>query len=92
MSKLLTTVAGGIFPGMFGGGGEAQQAPGSTIINNEAPKKPRTTRMPTETDPAMLEAAQRTRNAALARRGRLSTIMTDSSRDAVGSSGKSLGA
>jgi hypothetical protein len=91
MSKILTGVAGGIFPALFSGGGETPAA-GPTIITNEGPKKPRATRMPSETDPAMLEAAQRTRSAALQRRGRLSTIMTDSSRDTVGSSGRSLGA
>ena len=58
----------------------------------EAPAAPRVTRMPTETDPSIVTAAQRTRKAALARTGRLSTIMTDSTSDTVGSSGRTLGA
>lgn len=53
---------------------------------------PKPTRMPTETDPDILAAAQRTRKAALARRGRLSTIMTDQTQSVIGSSGKALGA
>ena len=39
--------------------------------------EPRAVRMPTETDPSVLAAGQRTRKAALARKGRLSTILTD---------------
>ena len=53
---------------------------------------PKVTRMPVETDPDILAAAQRTRKAALQRRGRLSTIMTDNTQSVIGSSGKSLGA
>lgn len=48
--------------------------------------------MPTETDPSILEAAKRTRRAALQRTGRLSTILTDQTGDAIGSSGQTLGA
>ena len=57
-----------------------------------APAAPKITRMPTETDPSIVEAAQRTRKAALNRTGRLSTIMTDQTGDVVGSSGQKLGA
>ena len=39
--------------------------------------EPKVVRMPTETDPDILAAGQRTRKAALARKGRLSTILTD---------------
>jgi hypothetical protein len=54
--------------------------------------KPKPVRMPVDDDPAMLEAARRTRKSAMQRRGRASTIMTDATGDIVGSSGKSLGA
>jgi hypothetical protein len=53
---------------------------------------PKVARMPVETDPSALAAAQRTRASALRRRGRQSTIMTDMGGDMVGSSGQSLGA
>lgn len=53
---------------------------------------PRTVRMPTEQDPNVLAAAQRTREAALRRSGRLSTIMTDATQRTTGSSGRKLGA
>jgi hypothetical protein len=56
------------------------------------PPKPRVIRQPTETDPSILAAAQRTRRSALSRRGRLSTILTDNTRDTIGSSGQALGA
>ena len=52
--------------------------------------EPRVVRMPTEQDPSVLAAAQRTREAMMKRRGRLSTIMTDNSD--IGSSGSKLGA
>jgi hypothetical protein len=55
----------------------------------QALPEPRVVRMPTENDPNILAAAQRTREAAMKRRGRLSTIMTDSD---IGSSGSKLGA
>lgn len=64
-------------------------APSVSIV---APEKPKPVRMPTEDDPEVLQAAQRTRRSALQRKGRLSTIMTDSLKDTVGSSGQSLGA
>lgn len=55
------------------------------------PAAPKPVRMPVETDPAVQQAAQRTRQAAMMRQGRLSTILTDQTR-AVGSSGTKLGA
>lgn len=54
--------------------------------------KPKPIRMASENDPAVLEAAKRTREAMLQRRGRLSTILTDMTKDTIGSSGKRLGA
>jgi hypothetical protein len=65
--------------------------PGQPAQPQEMPElpTPRPVRMPTETDPDMLAAAQRTRRSALRRRGRLSTIMTD--QDQTGSSGETLG-
>lgn len=53
---------------------------------------PKTVRMPTATDPEVIAAATRTRAAAQQRQGRLSTILTDSTRSSAGSSGQSLGA
>ena len=44
-------------------------------------------RLPVATDPDMLAAAQRTRAAALARKGRLSTILTDQNLGTVGAVG-----
>jgi len=55
------------------------------------PATPKPARMPVETDPAVQQAAQRTRQAAMMRQGRLSTILTDQTRS-VGSSGTKLGA
>lgn len=57
----------------------------------KAPPPPKPVRMPVETDPAVLAAADRTRNAAMQRQGRMSTILTDQTR-ATGSSGQKLGA
>lgn len=57
--------------------------------------EPRAVRLPSELDPAVQDAAKRTRSSALRRSGRRSTIMTDDlgdSTNAVGSSGKYLGA
>lgn len=48
--------------------------------------------MPTETDPNILAAAQRTREGAMRRMGRQSTIMTDMTKATTGSSGAKLGA
>lgn len=56
-----------------------------------APKTPRTIRMPTENDPEALAAAQRTRQRAMSRTGRLSTILTDQTKSTTGSSGQKLG-
>jgi hypothetical protein len=56
------------------------------------PATPKPVRMPVETDPAVMQAAQRTRNAAMMRQGRLSTIMTDQTKATTGSSGQKLGA
>lgn len=55
-------------------------------------QRPRPVRMPTATDPDVLAASQRTRQAAMQRRGRLSTILTDQTRSTTGSSGQKLGA
>jgi hypothetical protein len=48
--------------------------------------------MPTETDPEVRAAGIRARENALRRSGRLSTIMTDQTRETTGSSGQKLGA
>ena len=48
-------------------------------------------RMPVMSDPSIMAAGQRTREAAMKRKGRLSTILTDNLRD-IGSSGIKLGA
>lgn len=52
------------------------------------PSAPKPVRMPTEQDPEVLAAAQRTKQAAMQRAGRMSTILTDM----TGSSGQKLGA
>ncbi len=60
----------------------------------KTPPPPKPQRMPNETDPDVLAAAQRTRQAALQRRGRLSTILTDQTRETAGTdtySRKTLG-
>jgi hypothetical protein len=57
-----------------------------------APAAPQPVRKPTITDPDVAAAAQRTRESALKRKGRLSTILTDQTNDVVGSSGQKLGA
>lgn len=49
------------------------------------PETPRPVRMPIETDPDVLAAAKRTRQAAMQRRGRLSTILTDQTMATTGS-------
>jgi len=60
------------------------------------PDAPKPTRMPSQMDPEILAAGQRTRAEALRRKGRLSTILTDILRDTSGggmpSSGVALGA
>ena len=67
------------------------QAPAASSAS-AAPPTPRVTRMPNETDPSIVAAGRRTRRSALQRKGRLSTILTDQTRETVGSSGQSLGA
>lgn len=74
--------------GLFGGGKAAPVAAPQPL---ELPT-PKVQRMPTETDPSVLAAAQRTRSAAMRRTGRLSTILTDNTESVVGSSGQKLGA
>ena len=56
------------------------------------PPVPKPTRMPFQTDPDVLAAGQRTREAAMRRQGRLATILTDQTQQTVGSSGRKLGA
>jgi hypothetical protein len=56
------------------------------------PPPPKPVRMPTEMDPEVQAAAERARAGAFRRAGRLSTIMTDSTRETTGSSGTKLGA
>jgi hypothetical protein len=56
------------------------------------PEPPKPTRMPTATDPDVEAASRRTRESALKRKGRLSTILTDQTSSVVGSSGQKLGA
>ena len=67
--------------GLFGGGGSSS----SEVYHG------RTVRMPTETDTSVAESGRKTRAKALQRTGRASTIMTDSSKETVGVSGKKLG-
>ena len=56
------------------------------------PEAPKPVRMPNITDPAIVKAGERTRQAALMRQGRLSTILTDQTKAVSGSSGQKLGA
>lgn len=56
------------------------------------PPPPKPVRMPAPMDPDVEAAGRRTREAALGRRGRLSTMLTDATGDVVGSSGTKLGA
>ena len=68
-------------------------------MNTPKPEKPRVVRMPNEEDPSALALTQRRREASLQRRGRLSTILTDTNTSragaggdpVIGSSGQSLG-
>lgn len=66
----------------------------ANLFKPKTPKvePPKPVRMPTEIDPEIQAAAQRTRSAAMRRRGRLSTILTDQTRAVTGSSGQKLGA
>lgn len=61
-------------------------APAMPAMKPTALPQPRVVRMPTETDPAVLAAGQRTRRAALARHGRGSTILTDNLQNTLGGS------
>lgn len=65
---------------LFGGGGQQKV------------EQPKPKRMPTATDPEVEAASKRTRERALQRKGRLSTILTDQTSSVVGSSGLKLGA
>ena len=65
---------------------------GSLFGKPQMPPAPKPVRMPNATDPDVLAAAQRTRAAALQRKGRLSTILTDQTKSVTGSSGLKLGA
>lgn len=56
------------------------------------PPPPKPVRMPTATDPDIEAASRRTRQNAMKRKGRLSTILTDQTQSTVGSSGQKLGA
>ncbi len=55
-------------------------------------EKPRSVRMPVENDANARAAAARTRQGAMMRQGRLSTILTDQTKATTGSSGQKLGA
>lgn len=55
---------------------------------NSSPSPPATTRLPTQTDPALRAAQQRAQQAAQNRTGRSSTILSDALRSVVGSAGK----
>jgi hypothetical protein len=57
-----------------------------------APAKPKVVRMPVQNDPNIQDAANRTKQSALQRRGRLSTILTQNLQGRAGSSGAKLGA
>jgi hypothetical protein len=57
----------------------------------QAPPEPKVVRMPTVDDPNAEKAASRFRKAAMSRKGRRSSILTDNLREATGSSGSSLG-
>jgi hypothetical protein len=66
----------------------------TSLFSPKTPKieTPKPVRMPFETDPEVQAASQRTRENALRRRGRLSTILTDQTKSTSGSSGQKLGA
>jgi len=60
--------------GLFGGGSK--------------PEPPKVVRMPVTSDATVLAAAERARQTARQRAGRLSTILSDSLQSATGSTGK----
>jgi hypothetical protein len=66
--------------GLFGGKPKTPEMP-----------KVKVERMPVAEDPNADQAAARFRDAAAARRGRRSTIMTDALKEMTGSSGQRLG-
>lgn len=87
---------GGMFSQPKPSGGGA-----TTIVQNPAAPAVKPVRMPTMDDPTVVAAADRARSAALKRKGRLSTIMSDRTKSVGnpapvaagnGSSGRSLGA
>jgi hypothetical protein len=63
----------------------------SLFSSPKLPPPPKPVRMPNETDPEVQAAGMRARENALRRSGRLSTIMTDQTRETTGSSGQKLG-
>jgi hypothetical protein len=63
----------------------------SLFSSPKLPPPPKPVRMPNETDPEVHAAGMRARENALRRSGRLSTIMTDQTRETTGSSGQKLG-
>jgi hypothetical protein len=64
----------------------------SMFKSPKMPAPPPPTRMPSQMDQEMIAAGRRTRSAALARKGRLSTILTDTLGDTSGAySGRALG-
>lgn len=71
-------------------GGPAMPAPPPLPAPTE-PEQPEYKRLTLPTDPDVLAAAQRTRQAALARKGRLSTILTDQTRGVGGYGSDKLG-
>lgn len=67
------------------------EAAAPTPVKVEAPPPVKPQRMPVAQDPNADQAASRFRNAAAARRGRRSTILTDTLKEMTGSSGQRLG-
>ena len=73
-------------------------------MSTPKPKEPRVVRMAREDDPAAIEAAKRRKEAAMQRKGRQSTILSDNTQSraglgagasgnpTIGSSGATLGA
>lgn len=55
----------------------------------QQPEQPRKVRMPVQEDPAIAEAAERTKQAAIMRRGRQSTVLTNQT---IAGTGQKLGA
>ncbi|MFW6028043.1 MAG: hypothetical protein ACOC9Q_00770 [bacterium] len=57
----------------------------------DPPPPPKPKRMPTQEDPDVIAAGKRTRADAMRRKGRMSTILTDRTKETTGSSGQKLG-